>query len=316
MTTRTVDLFAGGGGLSLGFINAGYDVVAAFDNWQPACEFYKANFKNHPIIKRDLSSAEAVSEIRQFSPRIIIGGPPCQDFSSAGKRDENLGRADMTKSFADIIMKISPDFFVMENVDRALKSKAFLAAKRTFKKAGYGLTIKILDASLCGVPQLRKRLFVVGQKDGDDNFLADMIEERLSNKPMTLRDYFGNSLGLEHYYRHPRSYKRRGVFSIDEPSPTIRGVNRPIPKGYLGHPGDMSRINKKVRPLTTKERSMIQTFPNKFILCGNKTNVEQIVGNAVPVKLAEYVGQCLKQYMLSTGAVQETDFSRVPLYCG
>jgi DNA (cytosine-5)-methyltransferase 1 len=310
MTTRTVDLFAGGGGISLGFVNAGFKVVAAFDNWQPAYEFYKANFKDHPIIKSDLSSPEVISEIQRFKPHIIIGGPPCQDFSSAGKRDENLGRADLTISFANAIESIRPAFFVMENVDRAMKSAAFLAAKKIFKRAGYGLTIKILDASLCGVPQLRKRLFVIGQKDGDDNFLADLLEKHLSNKPMTLRDYFGNSLGIEHYYRHPRSYKRRGIFSIDEPSPTVRGVNRPIPKGYPGHPGDTSPINKKVRPLTTKERSMIQTIPESFILWGSKTDVEQIVGNAVPVRLAEYVARRLKEYMLSAGIAVETDFKQ------
>lgn len=302
---RTVDLFAGGGGLSLGFINTGYSIVAAFDNWSPACRFYNVNFKTHPIIESDLSSNDAISEIEKCKPNIIIGGPPCQDFSSAGKRNENLGRANLTISFANIINAVRPPFFVMENVDRALKSKAFATAKNLFKEAGYGLTVKILDASFCGVPQLRKRLFVIGQKGGTDNFLSTLLDKHLSKKPMTLRDYFGNTLAIEHYYRHPRSYKRRGVFSIDEPSPTIRGVNRPIPKGYPGHPGDTFPIAKNVRPLTTKERSLIQTFPESFILHGSKTEVEQIVGNAVPVKLAEYVAQCLKEYIITTIGIDE-----------
>lgn len=307
---RTVDLFAGGGGLSLGFTNAGYDIVAAFDNWQPAYEFYKANFNNHPIIKIDLSADDAVSKIQSFSPDIIIGGPPCQDFSSAGKRDENLGRADLTIVFANIIKKIQPQFFVMENVERAIKSKAFAHAQSIFKNAGYSLTVKVLDACLCGVPQLRKRLFVIGQKDGHDGFLDNLIERYLANNPMTIREYFGNLLGVEHYYRHPRSYKRRGVFSIDEPSPTIRGVNRPIPNGYPGHAGDTSPITKDVRPLTTKERSMIQTFPEKIILWGNKTDVEQIIGNAVPVKLAEYVALRLKEYILSNNMADDFDVDK------
>jgi DNA (cytosine-5)-methyltransferase 1 len=297
MGMRTVDLFAGGGGLTLGFARAGFNVVAAFDSWDAAVELYRKNFKEHPIIKADLESADVEDEIREYKPEIIIGGPPCQDFSSAGKRDETLGRANLTKRFAIIISELKPKFFLMENVDRAIKSRTFEEAKGIFKEAGYGITIKILDASLCGVPQLRKRVFVVGELNGEDDFLGEALKKGVGKRPMTVREYFGKELNIEHYYRHPRSYARRGVFSIDEPSPTIRGVNRPIPAGYPGHPGDSTSIGGRVRPLTTRERSMIQTFPKWFILEGSKTDVEQIIGNAVPVKLAEHVGKRLREYI-------------------
>ncbi len=295
---KVVDLFAGGGGLTLGFSNAGFNVIAAFDNWTPAVAFYQKNIPDHPIFNCDLSDTTCIESIARFSPDIIIGGPPCQDFSSAGKRDETLGRADLTVTFAQIINKIQPSYFVMENVDRATKSAAFLRAKSIFKKAGYGLSIKILNASLCGVPQLRKRVFVVGEKGGEDGFLETALDKHLATKPMTLRAYFGNKIDIEHYYRHPRSYARRAVFSIDEPSPTIRGVNRPVPSGYPGHPGDTCNVNSRIRPLTTKERSSIQTFPESFVLTGSKTEIEQIIGNAVPVKLAEYVATRLREYLL------------------
>ena len=114
---------------------------------------------------------------------------------------------------------------------------------------------------------------------------------------MTLRDYFGDSLGFEYYYRHPRNYNRRGVFSIDEPAPTMRGVNRPVPKGYPGHPLDPVPISDSIRALTTKERALIQTFPPSFVFDGNKTDVEQMIGNAVPVKLAEFVAQALLHHI-------------------
>jgi DNA (cytosine-5)-methyltransferase 1 len=300
MKLSVVDLFAGGGGLSLGFINAGFDMLAAFDNWEPAIELYKHNFKSHPIIKADLASSGVVNRIKSYNPDIIIGGPPCQDFSSAGKRDESLGRADLTISYANIIKDIKPQYFLMENVHRAIKSKAFTKAISIFKSAGYGLTIKVMDASLCGVPQLRKRTIVIGALKEHDDFMKVLLNKQLSNKPMTLRDFFGNSMGLSHYYRHPRSYARRAIFSIDEPSPTIRGVNRPIPNGYPGHPGDTSPITPRVRALTTKERSLIQTFPKSFKLEGKKTDLEQIIGNAVPVKLAEYIALRLKEYLNTT----------------
>lgn len=131
----------------------------------------------------------------------------------------------------------------------------------------------------------------------NDNVLDLYFDKNLSTTPMTIREYLGNSLKTDFYYRHPRNYNRRAVFSIDEPSPTIRGVNRPIPKGYKGHPKDASPINDKVRPLTTKERALIQTFPENFAWIGKKTDLEQIIGNAVPVKLAEFVGKCILEYI-------------------
>ncbi|MBL8192500.1 MAG: DNA cytosine methyltransferase [Blastocatellia bacterium] len=293
---RTIDLFAGCGGMSLGFQNAGLQIVAAFDNWQPAINTYTKNF-THSIYNYDLEKYEPLCSIfKNLSPEIIIGGPPCQDFSSAGKRDETLGRANLTISFAEIVSKVKPKWFVMENVSRAEKSLTLIKAKEILIKADYGLSQIILDASLCGVPQERKRLFLIGQLNGQDNQLIPYLNNYLAPNPLTIRDYLGSKIDIEYYYRHPRSYKRRGVFSIDEPSPTIRGVNRPIPKGYLGHPGDPIKEINGLRPLTTKERSLIQTFPENFVFIGNKSEIEQLIGNAVPVKLAEYVARCIAEF--------------------
>jgi DNA (cytosine-5)-methyltransferase 1 len=293
---KTIDLFSGCGGLSLGFQNAGFEILAAFDKWEPAIKVYKDNF-NHPIYNTDLGSLEGLEFVKSLKPQMIIGGPPCQDFSSAGKRDETRGRADLTISYANIVSAAKPEWFVMENVERITKSHILKEALQIFKQAGYGLSYQVLDASFCGVPQSRKRFFLVGHMHSIDNFLNPYFNKNLSNKQMTLFDYFGKSLGVEYYYRHPRSYARRGIFSVYEPSPTIRGVNRPIPKGYTKHESDPVAVSDKVRALTTKERSLIQTFPEDFILNGSKTDLEQIIGNAVPVKLGEYVAKCIKEYI-------------------
>ena len=307
---NTVDLFAGCGGMSLGFQNAGFNLVAAFEFWDIAAKCYEENF-NHPVFKSDLSNVKsAVEQIRRFSPELIIGGPPCQDFSHAGKRVES-SRASLTESYAKIIENIKPQYFVMENVDRAQKSKAFEKAENIFKNAGYGLTKIVLDASKCGVPQKRKRFFCIGALGKDDDFMKKNLESGLSQKSTTLRDYFGDTLDFEYYYRHPRNYNRRAIFSIDEPAPTIRGVNRPVPKGYHGHPNDACPISENVRALTTLERSLIQTFPATFKWCGNKTEKEQMIGNAVPVKLAEYVALKLKQYIISQEVIEENKESFV-----
>lgn len=294
---RTVDLFCGGGGLSQGLQNAGFDVVASFDFWNAAIDFYNQNIKDHHAYQQDLSNvAESVERIKKWNPAVIVGGPPCQDFSSAGKRDEDGGRAALTISYAKIVTTIRPQLFIMENVDRALKAQTYRQAIKIFADAGYHMTIAVLDASLCGVPQKRKRVVVVGSLKEPSISLVEVYKKNQSKEPMTVRDYFGDSLGIDYYYRHPRSYARRGVFGVDEPSPTVRGVNRPIPKGYEGHPGDAAPVSTpNLRPLTTKERSLIQTFPKEWVLDGAKSEVEQIIGNAVPVKLAEFIGRAIKE---------------------
>ena len=84
------------------------------------------------------------------------------------------------------------------------------------------------------------------------------------------------------------------MFSIDEPAPTMRGVNRPVPKGYPGHPNDACPVSENLHVLTTIERGLVQTFPSTFKWVGSKTDVEQMIGNAVPVKLAQYVAETVQ----------------------
>ena len=291
---KAVDLFCGCGGMSLGFQNAGFQLLAAYDNWDAAINIYRSNF-DHPIIKADLNSDQAIEDIRTLSPDIIIGGPPCQDFSIAGQR--NMGeRANLTIRYAQIIAQIKPEWFVMENVYNIERMPVLPRMMQIVKNAGYGLNVRILDASRCGVPQKRNRFFMVGHLGDKDGFLDAIIERGLSERQMTVHDYLGDSLDTEFYYMHPRSYNRRAVFSIHEPSSTIRGVNRPIPANYQHHPADKADITDGVRCLTTKERSYIQTFPESFKFVGSKTEMEQAIGNAVPVKLAEYVAKCIIAY--------------------
>ena len=301
---RVVDLFAGCGGLSLGFQNAGFEIVGAFESWKLAADCYRQNF-THPVYQTDLSDVEtAIKEIEALSPDIIIGGPPCQDFSHAGKRVEN-NRAALTESFAQIVISISPQWFVMENVERVQTSAAYDAARRIFKKAGYGLTEVVIDASYCGTPQKRKRFFCIGSKGQEDCFLSESIKSNLSTKETTIRDYFGSALDFEYYYRHPRNYNRRAIFSVDEPAPTIRGVNRPVPQGYTGHPKDACELNASIRAMTTLERARIQTFPADFEWIGNKTDMEQMIGNAVPVSLAEFVAKELQHHIKQCSIVSK-----------
>ena len=303
---KCVDLFSGCGGLSLGFQNAGIEILAAIDNWDKAVEVYNNNF-SHKCYQYDISDEEGTLKIiNKYKPNMIIGGPPCQDFSSAGKRDESLGRADLTYSFANIICAYKPQWFVMENVDRIKKSAILSDVVKQYNSKGYGLTAIVIDASYCNTPQARKRFFLIGELGGENNALTMPLKEKLNHKPMTIRDYLGDKLGVDYYYRHPRNYNRRGIFSIDEPSPTIRGVNRPIPSGYKKHYGDPDNINlSDIRPLTTIERSYLQTFPEDFKFFGTKTNLEQMIGNAVPVNLAEFLAKGILEYSLNQKSINK-----------
>ena len=303
---KCVDLFCGCGGLSLGFQNAGFEVLAAIDNWEAALNVYQNNF-NHAAILQDLTDEKTAIEILEnYQPDLVMGGPPCQDFSSAGKRDETQGRADLTYHFINIICAYKPQLFIMENVERIKKSHILRDIMGQLNHNNYGLTGVILNASYCQVPQSRNRFFLIGQLGGQNNTLINIMARNLAAQKITMRDYFGDSLGLEYYYRHPRNYSRRGIYSIDEPSPTVRGVNRPVPKGYKKHPSDPQDSDLgNVRPLTTIERSYIQTFPKTFKFNGTKTNLEQMIGNAVPVNLSRFVGKCIMEYLNNSSVCLE-----------
>ncbi|MEI6707485.1 MAG: DNA cytosine methyltransferase [Methylococcales bacterium] len=297
----SVDLFCGCGGLSLGFQKAGIDVLIAIDNWTAALNVYRENF-DHPAIHQDLQDEKtAVDIIQKIAPDMIIGGSPCQDFSSAGKRDITNGKAALTYHFANIVCAVKPTWFVMENVQRITKSHVLTEIVEQFASNGYGLSAVVLDASFCNTPQTRSRFFLIGELHSQHNALVGLFKENLTSKPMTIRDYLGDTLNLQYYYRHPRSYARRGIFSIDEPSPTIRGVNRPIPPNYKLHSGDPNNIDlTAVRPLSTLERSYLQTFPESFKFFGTKTDLEQMIGNAVPVNMAKFVASVIVKYIKET----------------
>lgn len=294
---KIVDLFSGCGGMSLGFQTARFHVLAGYDNWPAAINTYNINNLGHEAETLDLADVGATIDKLEHhrnsdgSFPAIIGGPPCQDFSSAGKRVEG-DRADLTEKYASVVSYFKPPFFVMENVARAGGAGAYQRALEQMEKAGYTITKKVINSAFCGVPQVRKRLIAFGSIDpGMPSHVLNYWNSGMSSSPMTIREWFGD-IDTKYYYRHPRSYARRAIFSVDEPSPTIRGVNRPIPSGYLGHAGDAGPVGE-ARPLTTFERARIQTFPEGFKFSGSKTDTEQMIGNAVPVRLGKFIADSI-----------------------
>lgn len=288
---RAVDLFSGCGGLSKGLQNAGLDVTLGVEMWEPARAVYAANFE-HPAKELDLSGVnDAAALVRRQKPMIIAGGPPCQEFSAAGMRVEGK-RAKLTETFARIVIACDTEWFLFENVLGAESSEAWTRSRRLFQRAGFGITEVMMNAAHYGVPQYRKRFFAIGRRGEDDGFLLDELEDRKSEDALTVRDYVGDEFGIDYYYRHPRTWGRRAVFSIDEPSPTIRSTNRPVPPGYKRHEND-SGPSHLARPLSPAERARVQTFDRKFQFFGTMTDQNVMIANAVPVNLAHHVGAAI-----------------------
>lgn len=167
-----LDLFCGCGGLSLGFEQAGFDVLAGIDVWKDALVTYQANHTNSKAIQADLMTLqpEEVSKtIGTKSVDVIIGGPPCQGFSIAGKRIIDDERNKLYKSFVRMVEYFKPKAFVMENVPNILTMGEGVIKEsilKDFENLGYNVTTKVLLASNYGVPQNRRRAVFVGLLSG------------------------------------------------------------------------------------------------------------------------------------------------------
>ena len=169
---KVISLFTGCGGLDLGFESSGFEIVVINDSWNKAIETYQANHKkyDYEIVLGDITKKEIHDRIIQSSKKhkvdLVIGGPPCQEFSSAGERNGNGKRANLTPEFAEIVCQIKPKWVVMENVNtiRTIGERQLKKCKNILHEAGYGITSVILNAEEFGVPQKRKRLVLIGSE--------------------------------------------------------------------------------------------------------------------------------------------------------
>jgi DNA (cytosine-5)-methyltransferase 1 len=173
---KLLDLFSGCGGLSYGFLLAGYDVLFGVDNWQDSLDTFKLNHKHAKVELGDLSNLAPADFAKKHNIfpgeiNIIAGGPPCQGFSISGKRNVQDPRNHLYTSFVAFVDYFKPEVFVMENVPNLVSMGNGLIKDKIihdFEKAGYKVSHKILLASLYGVPQNRRRVFFVGFRNGHE----------------------------------------------------------------------------------------------------------------------------------------------------
>ncbi len=183
-----LDLFCGCGGLSLGFEKAGYNVLLGVDIWKDALETYKFNHHNSNVLCADMSTLtgnEVGHLLGTNKVDVIIGGPPCQGFSVAGKRIVDDERNKLYKGFVRMVAYFKPRAFVMENVPNIL-SIGEGAVKQSilddFQDLGYQVETKVLLASDYGVPQNRRRAVFVGLRNGVFDFNIPTVEHKVTTE--------------------------------------------------------------------------------------------------------------------------------------
>jgi DNA (cytosine-5)-methyltransferase 1 len=201
---KIIDLFSGVGGLSLGFEWAGFETVVSLDIWKDAINTYNHNRKNKCGIVKDIHEFNEVDIhkiIKNHKITGVVGGPPCQGFSTVGTRDVNDKRNHLYLEFYKTVKTVMPEFFVIENVRGMLTLNNGLFVKdvlERFGNLGYNIEYKLLNASDYGVPQNRYRVFFVGFKNSNFEFppkkdyklsTSDAISDLPSKLPTENLDY-------------------------------------------------------------------------------------------------------------------------------
>lgn len=326
MKPTIISLFAGAGGMDLGFRQAGFEVVMANEYDKNIWATYEKNHSN-PLLKGD---------IRQFSADDfpdcdgIIGGPPCQSWSEAGAlRGIEDERGQLFFDYIRILTAKQPKFFVAENVSGMLAKRHSTAVQnivQLFEDAGYHVFIALLDAHDYGVAQNRKRVFYVGFRhdlnitdfefpqpvtDSEKIYLRDVIFDLKDTAIPALDNNKTNSNNckiLNHEYfvgsYSPIYMSRNRVRGWHEPSFTIQASGRQAPQHPHAPKMRHIGINKfefvgdetAYRRLSVRECARIQGFPDNFAFVYTCINDGyKMIGNAVPVGLAYHVAKAILQ---------------------
>lgn len=197
-----IDLFCGAGGFSKGFQMENYNVILGIDNWKKAKKTYEYNHREAKFLLKDIkkvNKSEIFKETNTNNIDVIIGGPPCQGFSLSGNRNKNDKRNNLIFQYARIVKEIKPKVFVMENVEgiKSLDNGKFLEKLiEDLREAGYkDIKYKTLNAADFGIPQFRKRVFIIGNRMKKKiQFPAPIVDK---NNYTTLREAINDLPSLE-----------------------------------------------------------------------------------------------------------------------
>lgn len=320
---KVMDLFSGAGGFLLGFEKEGFDIILSTDFDEDCEKVHKINRPNIPFVRADIRtlSNEKIDELLNGQTvDVLIGGPPCQGFSTIGnrvssdpeRRTKYDPRNDLFREYIRILNHLQPKVFVMENV-KGIKTRdggtIFEEIQRQFKETGYDFNCITLNAADYGVPQYRERVFFYGTRIGVDfeapipthgenrnpyNIVLDAIGD-LANKG----EEVSNHVPLKHGEKNIRRYQLipEGGRLPENDLPadlyrknfgnTFKRLDRNKPSLTMVPGHNAFPIHPWLdRSLTVREAARIQTFPDDYIFSGRRDKQCIQVGNAVPVQLA------------------------------
>lgn len=297
-----VSLFCGAGGLDMGFEQAGFRTIWANDFDKDACKTHQ-NWSTAKVVCGDISKVD-VNDIP--SSDIILGGFPCQGFSLSGPRKIDDSRNVLYKHYVKIVKEKQPLLFVGENVKGLLtmgEGTIIDAIIAEFSECGYDVYYQLVNAKEFGVPQDRERVIIFGFRK--DLNIKDFSLPVPKNRHMTMREALEGMpepkedevCNAPYSSRYMSRNRKR---SWDEVSYTIPAMAKQITL----HPSspDMIKLDKDLwefgtpgvtRRFSWREAAVIQTFPRELDFCGDIVSKYKQIGNAVPVKLAEYVATYL-----------------------
>lgn len=304
---RIISLFSGAGGLDLGLIQAGNEIVWANDIDKDAVATYLENIGQH-IVCDDIKNID-INELPDAD--VVVGGFPCQGFSLANRmRTLEDDRNQLYKFFYDTIRIKQPKYFIAENVKGILslgKGEAIKQIVSDFEAAGYITTVNLVNMANYGVPQTRQRVIIIGQRMNLGEQMMFKFPEATHSKDGTSLpkwisikeaiDHFPNpdeeNNVLNHVYSlykvEYRNFTGHRQTDPNKPSPTIlaRGNGKggvcAIPH-YNG-----------TRRLSIRESASVQTFPEDFHFIGTMNACYRQIGNAVPVRFARLLGEELRR---------------------
>ena len=305
---QTVDLFCGCGGLSQGLMDAGYTIRMGIDYDEHILDTYRLNF-DHLVVNHDLHDwKSAVDLIRENVPdcNVIVGSPPCTEFSRAGNQIE-AEIASLTVSFANIVVSIIPDFFIMENVPDVFQSQSFSTAVSILTAHGYSMTSVVKDARYTGVPQNRRRFFLIGcaSTSNNKNILRDIFHDAQEKENLIGVKQYCKNIGLDcpnFLYFFPRNKFQAQVVDSNFPYPTMRSTNgvcmnkNPLTPGYVRRPNDAAELTEAAT-ISIPLASAISSFPPGFRWPDNRKYVGIQLGNCVPPGLARWIGDLVARHM-------------------
>jgi DNA (cytosine-5)-methyltransferase 1 len=330
-----MDLFAGCGGLTRGFLDSRkFRAVFAVEWDEDAAATYRANFGDH-VFNGPIERVEAFPKVD-----VIVGGPPCQGFSPLNMRGVGLERRTLWREYLRALKEAEPDAFVMENVPQLLRSAEYEAFKKAAEKLGFEIAEGVLNAADFGVPQTRKRAIVIGSRLGlpslptPTHYPPGSVPkkgDRWRTVEDAIKDLPGRPTDEEwHNARNPRpvSVERymtipgegEGRFELAERRPDItpacwlrkkKGSTDVFGRLWWERPAFTIRTEfykpekgrylhpEEHRPITVREAARLMGFPDDFILPTDQsmTSISKQIGNAVPPPLAQHLGKALARHI-------------------